>query len=411
MHGGRIVKTTGDGLLLEFASVVAAVECVVAVQEGMAVRNADIDDDEAIRFRIGVHLRDVIVEGDDIFGDDLNIAARLQEISEAEGGAISGDAHNSVGGRIDAEFADDGDQELKNIARPVRVWRWPPDQQTPAETVVAGPDEPLPLPDKPSIAVLPFDNMSGDPEQEFFADGIAEDVITTLSKIPALLVIARNSSFHYKGKSRDVGRELGVRYVVEGSVRKAGNRVRVTAQLVDCSDGQHVWADRFDGDLVDVFDLQDRISKEIVIALEVKLTEGEEVRIWRKRSGNPKAYEHLARARKLFFEFSGMPTSELSPKQNWQSRSIPHFGMPGSYCAMPTTWRPGLAGTIILGVRWRSVKTVPPGSSRRNPRYLTHTALPAVSHWPKEIMTGLSRPDVVALNWVPTTPTACTHLR
>ncbi len=293
-HGGRIVKTMGDGLLLEFPSVVDAAQCMIDVQQAMAVRNEAVDEDKRIVFRIGVHLGDVIVEGNDIFGDGVNIAARLQEIGEAEGVTLSGDAHNSVGGRVDAEFADDGDQELKNIARPVRVWRWSPDQQTPAETIVAGPDESLPLPDKPSIAVLPFDNMSGDPEQEYFSDGIAEDLLTSLSHIHELLVIARNSSFSYKGQNpdvRQVARDLGVHYVLEGSVRSAGARVRITAQLIDGSDGSHLWAERYDRELTDIFELQDEITSKIANALEVRLTEGQQARIRRDQTASIPAWQ------------------------------------------------------------------------------------------------------------------------
>lgn len=295
-HRGEVVKSMGDGWLVEFASVVDAVNCALQVQENLA-------NHELIKLRIGIHIGDIVHEDEDIYGDGVNIAARLQEISEPGGVALSGRARDFLDGKLANGFRDTGEKQLKNIAETVRVFVFGDDEtgQTPRG------DAPLPLPDKPSIAVLPFDNMSGDPEQEFFVDGVVEDILTTLAKIEHLFVIARNSSFTYKGKAVDVrsaGRELGVRYIVEGSVRKAGNRVRVTAQLVDTLDGHHLWADRFDGDLDDVFDLQDRITEEIVTALEVKLTEGEQVRIWRKRSGSPRAYEHLVRARRLFHEFS-----------------------------------------------------------------------------------------------------------
>jgi adenylate cyclase len=293
-HGGRIVKTMGDGLLLEFASVVAAVECCVAVQEGMAARNADAGED-AIRFRIGVHLGDVIVEGDDIFGDGVNIAARLQEIGEAGGVVILSNAHDSVHGRIEAGFVDGGEQDLKNIARPVRVWRWSGDS---GRTAVPSNGAPLPLPDKSSIAVLPFDNMSGDPEQEYFADGVTEDIITALSKFHSFLVIARHSTFTYKGRAvnvGDVGRELGVRYVVEGSIRKAGNRVRVTAQLIEAAGGNHLWAERYDRDLEDIFALQDEISETIVGAVEQEIGSVERSRATRKRPDSLEAWELLQR--------------------------------------------------------------------------------------------------------------------
>ncbi len=303
-HGGRVVKTMGDGLLLEFPSVVEAVACALAVQEGMAQRNEDIPDDKRLVFRIGVNLGDIIIEGEDILGDGVNIAARLQEIAAPGGICISRRVYEDVEDRLEAAFEDRGEATLKNIARPVRVWHWSPGGST-APTAEAA-STPA-LPDMPSLAVLPFDNMSGDAEQDYFVDGMVEDILTTLAKIPLLFVIARNSSFTYKGKAvdvRQVGRELGVKYVVEGSVRKAGNRVRVTAQLVDCADGRHLWADRYDGDLDDVFALQDRITQEIVTALEVTLTEGEQVRVWRERSGSPLVYEKYSKGKLLYANFA-----------------------------------------------------------------------------------------------------------
>jgi len=252
-HGGRIVKTTGDGLLLEFPSVVNAVRCSVEVQTAMAVRTAEVAEDRRIAFRIGINLGDIIVEGDDIFGDGVNIAARLQEIATLGGVCVSSRVHDDVRDRLETVFEDSGAQTLKNIARPVQVWRWQPGTAVPRPAPVPAA---LPLPDKPSIALLPFQNMSGDPEQEYFADGIVEDIITALSRFKSLFVIARNSSFSYKGKSldiRQVGRELGMRYVLEGSVRKAGGKVRITSQLIDSESGTHIWADRFDGPLEDIF--------------------------------------------------------------------------------------------------------------------------------------------------------------
>jgi adenylate cyclase len=304
-HGGRIVKTTGDGLLLEFPSVVNAVRCAVEVQTAIADRSAGIAEDRRIAFRIGINLGDIIVEGDDIFGDGVNVAARLQEIAAPGGICISSRVHDDVRDRLDTAFDDGGTQTLKNIARPVQVWRWQPG--TAIAPKPAPPPTALPLPDKPSIAVLPFHNMSGDPEQEYFVDGIAEDVLGTLSKIQELLVIARNSSFVFKGQARDIreiGRMLGARYVLEGSVRKAGNRVRLAAQLIDSLNGSHVWADRFEGDLDDVFELQDQITQDIVAALEVRLTLGEETRVWRKRSGSPLVYEHFLKGRTLYVNFA-----------------------------------------------------------------------------------------------------------
>ena len=264
-HKGRIVKTTGDGILIEFPSVVEAVACAVAVQRGMADRNAATPEDQRIVFRVGVNLGDIIfAEDNDIHGDGVNVAARLEGIAEPGGICISGIVHDQVRDKLDLAFEDMGEQSLKNIARPVRMYRV---RLTPAETTPKGtPTESAPvlaLPDKPSIAVLPFANMSSDPEQEYFADGIAEDIITALSRYPSLFVIARNSCFTYKGRAVDVkqvGRELGVRYVLEGSLRKSGNRVRITAQLIEAGTGNHVWAERYDRDLADIFAVQDEIT-------------------------------------------------------------------------------------------------------------------------------------------------------
>jgi len=291
-HGGRIVKTMGDGLLLEFPSVVNATQCVIEVQQNMAERNDGIDEDKRIVFRIGVNLGDIIIDGDDIHGDGVNTAARLQEIATPGGIAISHRVYEDIRARLDATFQDAGEQTLKNIALPVKLWQWSPTAT--ATAIAAGGSETLPLPDKPSVAVLPFDNMSGDPEQEYFADGIAEDVITALSRFRSLFVIARNSSFSYKGTSPDVrtvARELGVRYVVEGSVRKAGSRVRITAQLIDAISGNHLWADRFDGALDDVFDLQDRITEQIVVAVAPEIQTHELERVRRKPTESLSAWE------------------------------------------------------------------------------------------------------------------------
>jgi adenylate cyclase len=300
-YGGRIVKSMGDGLLLEFPSVVAAVQCAIDVQLAMERRNAELAEIDRLVLRIGINLGDIIADGDDIHGDGVNIAARLEALSEPGGICLSAAAREQVGDRLNVRFVDGGEHRLKNIERPVRLWRWEPIPRA------ATADAPLVLPDKPSIAVLPFENMSADPEQSYFADGVAEDVLTTLSKIQELFVIARNSSFAFKGQAKDVreiGRILGARYVLEGSVRKAGNRVRLTAQLIDAANGQHKWADRYEGDLDDVFELQDRITQEIASALEVNLAWGEQARVWRKRSGSPLAYEHYLRGGNLYRMFS-----------------------------------------------------------------------------------------------------------
>jgi TolB-like protein/class 3 adenylate cyclase len=250
-HRGRIVKTTGDGLLVEFASVVDAVRCAVDVQREMAERNIGVPAETRIEFRVGINLGDIISDGDDIFGDGVNIAARLETLAEPGGICVSRVVRDQVRDKLALVFDDMGEQQVKNIARPVRAHRIRIDAVA-AATPTAAPPPTLALPDKPSLAVLPFQNMSGDPEQEYFADGMVEEIITALSRIRWLFVIARNSSFTYKGQAVDVkqvGRELGVRYVLEGSVRKGGGRVRITAQLIDASDGTHLWADRFDGSL------------------------------------------------------------------------------------------------------------------------------------------------------------------
>jgi TolB-like protein len=305
-HGGRIVKTTGDGLLLEFPSVVAAVVCSIAVQEGMVERNSGIAGNEAIRFRVGVHLGDVIVEADDIFGDGVNIASRVEGLSDVGGVAVTDDAYRQVRDRLKCEWRDGGEHEVKNIIRPIQVWHWALDN-IPAVAVTAASTEPLPLPDKPSIAVLPFANMSGDPEQEYFADGMTEDLITDLSKLASLNVIARNSSFVFKGRRvdiRDVAKQLGVRNILEGSVRKLGTRVRINAQLLDGASGNHIWADRYDGDLDDIFDLHDGILAKIVSALEINLTGRGSHKPGRRATEDVDAYDLFLRGRTRYHSFT-----------------------------------------------------------------------------------------------------------
>jgi adenylate cyclase len=292
-HGGRIVKTTGDGVLIEFGSVVSAVECALALQHLAAERNAGIASERQMEWRIGVHLGDVLIEGEDILGDGVNFAARLEGIAEPGGIFISDDAFRQVRGKVEAGFDDLGEQSLKNIARPLRVYRVgssPPNGRAAAA---------LPLPDKPSIAVLPFANMSGDPEQEYFADGMVEEIITALSRIRWLFVIARNSSFTYRGRAVDVkqvGRELGVRYVLEGSVRKAGGRVRITAQLIDATRGTHVWADRFDGSIEDVFQLQDKVASSVAGVIEPALQAAETARSAGRPTDDLTAYDLYLRS-------------------------------------------------------------------------------------------------------------------
>jgi adenylate cyclase len=309
-HRGRIVKTTGDGILIEFASVVDAVRCAVKVQKGMTSCQDEQPRDQRLEFRIGIHIGDVVVDGDDLLGDGVNVAARIEGTAEPGGICLSDDAYRQVKDKMDVVAEDLGEQRLKNIAQPVRVHR-----------VRLGEDVRKPvlaLPDKPSIAVLPFQNMSGDREQEYFADGMVEEIVTALSRIRWLFVIARNSSFTYKGRAVDVkqvGRDLGVRYVLEGSVRKSNNRVRITGQLVDASTGAHLWADRFEGGLEDVFELQDRVTLSVVGVIEPQLSRAERERAKVKKLENLDAWtlyqrgmshlylctrEDLSEARSLF---------------------------------------------------------------------------------------------------------------
>jgi adenylate cyclase len=308
-HAGRIVKTTGDGLLLEFPSVVDAIECAVAVQTVMAQRNEGLPADRRMLFRIGINLGDILIEGDDILGDGVNVAARLEGIAEPGGICISSSAYEQVRGKVEVEFTDLGEQSLKNIDRPVRVYAAKPKSRLGTDAfgvLTSHPDakKPLPLPDKPSIAVLPFQNMSGDPEQEYFADGMVEDIITSLSRFKSLFVIARNSCFTYKGKAVDikqVGRELGVRYVLEGSVRKSGGRVRITGQLIDAATGAHLWADKIDGSLEDVFDLQDNVTLKVIGAIAPSILEAEIARARAKATANLDAYDLYLRALSLHY--------------------------------------------------------------------------------------------------------------
>jgi len=296
-HKGRIVKLMGDGMLAEFASVVDAVRCAVDIQEAMREHSANLSEDQRIQLRIGINLGDVIIDGEDIYGDGVNIAARLEGLAEAGGICVSGTVFDHVRNKVRLEFEDLGERQVKNIPEPLRVYRvamGTAGESRPANSFEASIGLDFTVPDYPSIAVLPFTVMSADPEQEFFADGVSEDIITALSKISRLLVVARTSTFTYKGKPVDVkqiGREQGVRYVLEGSVRKAGNRVRVTAQLIDATTGLHLWAERYDRELKDIFVVQDEIVREIVTALDVQLREGEQHRVWSSGTRNLEAWE------------------------------------------------------------------------------------------------------------------------
>ena len=331
-HRGRIVKTTGDGLLLEFASVVDAVRCAVEVQREMAERNADVPPDRRIELRMGINLGDIIKDGRDIYGDGVNVAARLEALAEPGGICVSRVVRDQVRDKLAFSFEDMGEQQVKNIARPIRVHRiLLGERGDRAETATGVPqqDPPLALPDKASIAVLPFQNMSGDPEQEYFADGMVEEIITALSRIKWLFVIARNSSFTYKGQTVDVkkvGRELGVRYVLEGSVRKAGQRVRITSQLIDAVTDAHLWADRFDGSLEEIFELQDKVAVSVAGVIEPTLQAAEIRRFSERPTSDLTAYNLFLRA--------------LSRAYTWEKKDIitaldllrgaverdPHFG-------------------------------------------------------------------------------------
>jgi adenylate cyclase len=300
-HGGRVANTAGDSVLAEFRSVVDSVECALKFQTTVRQANADVSEARAMWFRIGLHLGDVLVHRGDVLGDGVNIAARLEQLADPGGVCLSGSAYQEVEGKLPVAFEDRGEHQLKNLSRPIKVYAL----SGPARSD-GGAASPPPLPDKPSIAVLPFTNMSGDPEQDYFADGVVEDITTGLARIRWLFVIARNSSFTYKGKAvdvRQVGRELGVRYVLEGSIRRAGRRLRITGQLVEAASGSHIWADKFDGDVEDVFDLQDRITEAVVGAIEPSLRRAEVERA-KSKPGSLGAYDLYLRALPDFYRMT-----------------------------------------------------------------------------------------------------------
>ncbi|NOJ39621.1 adenylate/guanylate cyclase domain-containing protein [Bradyrhizobium australiense] len=297
-HGGRIIRSAGDGILVEFASVVQATRCAIAIQRGMITRNTDVPAEKRVEFRIGINAGDIIIEGGDIFGDGVNVAARLEALCDPGGICVSHRVLEDTQDKVDIVFEDGGEQQLKNIARPVRIYRARLDE-APSRPALA-------LPDKPSIAVLAFENKSGDPEQEYFADGISEDIITELSRFSELFVIARNSSFRYKGRAvdlRQVGRELGVRYVLEGSVRRGGDRVRITSQLIDAGTGVHRWAERYDKELKDVFAIQDDVARTIAAILAAHVNMAEAERTLLKPPATWQAYDHYMRAAAAWISF------------------------------------------------------------------------------------------------------------
>lgn len=335
-HSGRVIDSPGDNLLAEFPSAIDSVECAVRIQNRLEKENARYVDDKRLLFRIGVNIGDVVQDGDRIYGSGVNIASRIEGLSDPGGICISRNTYDHVKDKLDLGFEYLGEHEVKNIKEPVRVYRVIIKSESSKPLV----DEPLELPDKPSIAVLPFDNMSGDPSQEYFSDGLTEEIITGLSKLPHLLVIARNSTFTYKGKAvkvQQVSREMGAKYVLEGSVRSAGERVRITAQLVDGTTGQHLWADRYDRELKDIFAIQDEITMNIMIALQVKLTEGEQARLQAKYTNNLEAYVKYLQAREYFVQFS--KEGNVLARQKYQESVALEPGYASAYA--------GLAGTYL----------------------------------------------------------------
>ena len=371
-HRGKVVKHTGDGVLAEFGSVVDAVRCAIEVQRGMAEQNATMPQVKRIEFRIGIHVGDIIVDDNDIFGDGVNIAARLEGIAEPGGVCISDDAQRQVRGKVDFAFEDMGPQNLKNIVEPMRAWRLRMNASGSAAAPIEPPVEStqaLALPDKPSIAVLPFENMSGDPEQEYFADGMVEEIITALSRFKWLFVIARNSSFTFKGKAvdiKEVGRRLGVRYVLEGSVRKASGKVRITGQLIDAVTGAHIWADRFERDLTDIFALQDEVTVAVVSAIQPKLLQTEIAMATRRRPENLTAYDFYLRAMQQFYSidprrvgrgdkagssrFGAGPSVRLG---RGSGRCLSHAKRPLGLCCRSSIRPQGSSSASSLGIEHR----------------------------------------------------------
>ncbi|EGE61088.1 UNVERIFIED_ORG: adenylate cyclase [Rhizobium esperanzae] len=341
VHHGRVVKRTGDGALVEFRSVVDAVRCAIEVQNGMVERNDGVPQDRRIEFRIGIHLGDVVEESDgDLMGDGVNIASRLEGVAAAGAICLSEDAYRQVRARLDLSVSDLGDTQLKNIAEPIRVYSLQVGStgaKAAATSETATSQPAAAASPKLSIAVLPFVNMSGDAEQDYFADGISEDIITALSKLSQLFVIARNSSFTFKGKNvqvQEVGTKLGVRHVLEGSVRKSGNRVRITAQLIDATTGGHLWAERFDRDLTDIFAVQDDVTQQIVDALAVNLTEGDRKRLAPGQTGHPEAYDCFLRGRELWHRLTKQTNNDARDLLQRAVELDPNFASAHAFLAL-----------------------------------------------------------------------------
>jgi adenylate cyclase len=375
-HKGRLVKTTGDGLLVEFGSVVDALRCAVEVQREMTGRNSGGPPDSRIEFRIGINVGDIVVEDGDIFGDGVNVAARLEALAEPGGICVAARVQEDAAGKLDLAFEDVGEQQLKNIARPVRAYRVIISDQSAAPPASTGP----PLPDKPSIAVLPFANMSGDPEQEYFADGMVEEIITALSRIRWLFVIARNSSFTYKGQAVDVkqvGHELGVRYVLEGSVRKAGGRVRITAQLIDATNSAHLWADRFDGSLEDVFDLQDKVAVSVAGVIEPALLAAEMHRSSARPTTDLSAHDLYLRAVAVFFPIAKERIVEALGLLEQAIAIDPHYGPAVAWaaaCHMQLVINGWSAGPEISRNKARNLSRQALEAGQNDPRILAIAA-------------------------------------
>jgi adenylate cyclase len=341
-HRGRIVKTTGDGMLVEFVSVIDAVRCAVDVQRSMLERNAEVSPEKRIRFRIGINIGDIISDGGDIFGDGVNVATRLEGLAEPGGICVSRTVHDQVRDKLSFSFEEMGEQSVKNIARPIGVHRMVISELAAPRSGVIPAHSNIKTGDRPSIAVLPFTNMSGDPEQEYFADGIVEEIITALSHFRWLSVIARNSSFTYKGKNVDVkqvGRELCARYVLEGSVRKSGDRVRITGQMIDAFTGTHLWADRFDGALQDIFDLQDRVTAKVIGEIAPRLEQVEIERAKRKQTENLDAYDYYLRALSSLHEWTSESNVEALRLFYHAIKLDPSFASAYGLAAMCSTWR------------------------------------------------------------------------
>jgi TolB-like protein/class 3 adenylate cyclase len=344
-HRGRIVKTTGDGMLVEFVSVVDAVRCAVDIQRGMVERNADLPAEKRIEFRIGINVGDIISDDNDIYGDGVNVAARLEALAEPGGIMVSRTVHDQVRDKLSFGFEDMGERTVKNIARPIgvhRVFLTESVPQTVAKSRSAAEKPDVLTSSRPSIAVLPFANMSGDPEQEYFADGIVEEIITALSHMRWLSVIARNSSFTYKGKSVDlkqVGRDLNVRYILEGSVRKSGNRVRITGQLIDTATGAHFWADRFDGAIEDIFDLQDQVTAKVISAIALKLEQAEIERAKRKPTESLDAYDYFLRGMASLHQWTKESNDEALRLFSHSIELDPRFASAYGMAAWSYAWR------------------------------------------------------------------------